>query len=121
MSVKQFVMAALICCSMAPAAVMAQRERKTPEERANMQTEWMKKNLSISPEQSIKVHDIILVHARTMENAPRGDRRELMKTEMASRDAELRNVLTADQYARYQQHEEEMRQKMQERREARGQ
>jgi hypothetical protein len=117
MTVKNVVKAALLCCFLAPIAVVAQREQRTPEERANRQTEWMKKNLSITPEQSIKAHDIFLVHARAVESAPRGaGRRELMKSEMNARDNELRGVLTADQFSRYQQHEEEMREKMQQRR-----
>jgi len=117
MTVKNVVKAALLCCCLIPALTNAQQERRTPEERANRQTEWMRKNLSITPEQAIKVHDIILVHARTMESAPRGeDRRELMKSEMTARDNELRGVLTADQYTRFQQHQDEMRQKIQDRR-----
>jgi hypothetical protein len=117
MTVKNVVKAALLCV-LAPIAVAAQREQRTPEERANRQTEWMKKNLSITPEQSIKAHDIFLVHARSVESAPRGaGRRELIKSEMNARDNELRGVLTADQFSRYRQREEEMREKMQQRRE----
>lgn len=119
MTIKDLIKAALLCCCLAPSAVFAQHGQRSPEERANRQTEWMRKNLSISSDQATKVHDIILVHVRALENAPRGgDRRELMRTEMEARNKELRGVLTADQYARYQQHEDEMREKMQERRAA---
>jgi len=43
---------------------------------------------------------------------PQGKRKEIME----SRDNELKGVLTGDQFQKYQVHEQEMREKMRERR-----
>ena len=89
-----------------------QMQRKTPEQRAATQTQWMQQNLQINNDQSTKVHDVILKYASQAEAASRDQRQSIM----ANRDADLKLVLTADQFQKYQAHEQQMREKMQERR-----
>ena len=97
-----------------------QMQRRTPEERAQKQTTWMEQNVGISKEQSDKVYNIILEHARAADNTatmPRDRetnkaRRDIMK----DRDDALKNVLTAEQYQKYQAMMQEKKAKMRERR-----
>ncbi len=97
-----------------------QMPQRSPQERARNQTQWMQKNLGINEDQNKRVYEIIFKHAQEMDAArssgPGPDRRSAMQNIAASRDAELKNVLTADQYQKYQAHEQEAKDKMRERR-----
>lgn len=113
---------AIICllainCNAQP---QVQNEKRTPEERAQRQTKWMEKNVGISPDQSDKVYHIILDHARAMDNTMNMDRgREKAANRrgiVSDREAQIRKVLTGEQYDRYQQLMQQKKQQMRERR-----
>lgn len=110
------VAALTVSCS-----VLAQQPRRSPQERADRQFTWMQKNLSLTEEQGKKVHDILLYYARendknAMDNPPGPDRKAERQGINKGKDEELRAVLTGEQYARYHQHMQEMKARMQERR-----
>lgn len=80
----------------------AGKDKKTPEERAAKRTEQMTKDLGLSSEQVAKVNTINLNFARTANDvkqiqdpATRKGRMDALKTK---RDAELKAVLTTEQY-----------------------
>ena len=98
-----------------------QMQRKTPEERAQNQVRWMQNNLGLTKEQNNKVYDIILRHAKEVDDAnaniPAGRDKKMEKGDiMKARESELRAVLNADQYQKYEAHMQEMKARMKERR-----
>lgn len=79
-------------------------DKKTPEERAKHRTEVMTKELGLAGDQVDKVNSINLDFARHMaevkaitDEASRRGRAEALKNK---RDAQLKGVLTADQYTK---------------------
>ena len=92
------------------------------EERAQRMADRQKENLGLSEEQYQKVYEIHLVHARKHE-AARADRqrdteqrRANMEAIETSRDNELRQVLTEEQYQKYQQNRQQAADRVRERR-----
>lgn len=75
---------------------------KTPEERAQKQTEHMTKYLDLSDEQSKKISEINLRYAKENETKKEAVKAEREKTKTA-KDAELKKVLTPEQYAKFDQ------------------
>ena len=116
MTIKNFFKNALMLCILiASSTVFAQQgqmPKRTPEERAQRQSQWMQQNLSLTDDQNKKVYDIMLSSAKQMDDARSagGDMRTQMQDINAKRDAAMKGVLTADQYQKYQQHTQEMRQ-----------
>ncbi|WP_276372641.1 hypothetical protein [Chryseolinea sp. H1M3-3] len=89
----------------------------TPEERAQLQTDYMKENLALTPEQEPKIHDLNLKYAKKMQDAYNTtDRRfqklKKMKSIGDDKDQELKSVLNPDQYATYEKNKELMKEKM---------
>lgn len=89
----------------------------TPEERAELQTENMAEMLSLTDDQKVKVEDINLRYARMMESAYRSGGGKLqrfrqMKSVSEEKDKELKKVLEPTQYATYQTHKEEMKERI---------
>lgn len=87
-------------------------QQGTPEQRATMQTQRLTRQLGLSAEQQTKVQAIYLAQANeasaartqaTSGNANRGDMRQKMQEGRARLDAQLQEVLTAEQYAKYEQ------------------
>jgi periplasmic protein CpxP/Spy len=110
---KGIVVSALLFAT--SAAFAQQMPRKTPEEKAHNQTRWMQKHLMITEEQSNKVYDIILNAARDEENAamnhePKGQKKAIKRDELA----DLRQVLSPEQFRMYKQHLEEEKEKKRE-------
>jgi len=96
-----------------------QQQRKTPEERAQNQIAWMQQNLNLTKDQNTKSYDILIAHARGMDQARSsgtGNLREQMQDLNVKKDNDIKLVLTPDQFQKYQQHEAEMKQQMQQRR-----
>ena len=81
----------------------------TEEEKARQQSRWMNKNLDLELEQYMKVNNINLTYARRLDSLNklpgkgRGDYAVKMKT---TKEAELKAVLTPDQYKIYIEHRE---------------
>ena len=97
----------------------AQMQKRTPQERAQNQVQWMQKNLALTDDQSKKAYDIILRSARQVDNArnaPAGSgKKQDMQGIQNNRDAEMKAILSGDQYQKYQVHVQEIQEKMKER------
>ncbi len=92
----------------------------TPEERARHQTDRMKEKLSLRQEQEEPVYTVNLAYAKKLElaHAQGGgklQRLKRMKSVSQEKDAKLKQVLDSNQYNRYEQMKEELRESMRER------
>lgn len=103
---KKLMIIALLA-SMTVAAQAQEKDRKTPQERAKLRTEHMTKELALSPEQQAKVEAINLKYADRVEavraerEAERTAKRDAAEAMHAAHDAEMKAVLTADQYTKW--------------------
>lgn len=112
------------------------RERRSPEERAALRTEKMSKELGLSKSQAKKLHALNLKQAKEREemraqykNANKRGKsqqremqasREEMKASREKWNAELKEILTKKQYAKYQEQHQEMRAQSKERERGEG-
>jgi len=91
------------------------RNRKSPEEMAKQQTEWMKKELKLSAEQEQKMYNINFETAKKMRQTRErhSGNREAMQEEMKvtrrQKDKEMKEVLTKEQYELYKKKLDERR------------
>ena len=91
------------------------KSRMTAEERASKQTEMMTKLLDLTAEQQAKIKEIHLKYSqqRVEKKKQLGEEmkqnREKMKAQMEARNAELKQVLTPEQYEKWQEKRKEMR------------
>ena len=91
------------------------KSRMTEEDRAAKRTEMMTKQLDLTADQQAKIKEINLRHSQQTTNQQRQVReerrqnRENMKSKMAARDAEIKQVLTPEQYEKWQEKKQEMR------------
>jgi len=89
--------------------------RMTAEERAAKRTEMMTKQLDLTEDQQAKIKEINLKHFQERPNHQRQVReerrqnRENMRSQMTARDAELKEVLTPEQYEKWQEKKQETR------------
>jgi len=101
-----------------------QGQRKSPQDRANTQFQWMKQNIGLTDDQNSKVFNVLFQSAKDADaarNSDQGaDKRQAMQEIQSNRDAQLKAILTGDQFTKYQAHEQEMKAKMQERRANQG-
>ena len=104
-------------------AAMAQQQmqQRTPEERAQRQTQMMQKKLGLTPDQTQRVHDILLYYAGQAANVQadaaqgnnvKGEKKDIKR----NKDADLQAVLTGAQYQQYQQMMQQRKEQMQQRR-----
>jgi len=80
--------------------------KKSPEERAEMITKRMTKELALTPEQQTKVKAIVLKRAQE-----RDAKIKEGKTLRDKVDTDFKLILTADQYKKYEQEKAEMKKK----------
>ena len=97
-------------------------QKRPPEERADRQLRWMQPNLMLTQEQHEKVFRILVNIAREEDNAninmPQGPQKKEEKKEIRKDEfAELRTVLSPDQFQKYMAHVKEMKEKNRERKE----
>jgi protein CpxP len=98
-------------------------ERRTPEQRADMQAQKLAKKFNLTADQTAKIRQISLDKANRMEalKAKNKDSRQANGAEMkeikSSWEGQLQSVLTQDQYAQYVKERDD---KMAERKEKRG-
>jgi len=101
---KLILLGFIVALSIATFAQSKEREKRTPEERAARQTEKMTKELSLTPSQATKVK-AILVHRNSQRDSIRaaksGERRDF-KAAKDKTDADLKAILTPDQYTKMQ-------------------
>ena len=114
---KQSGIAALLIC-MFTFARAQEGQMPSPEARASKMTEWMKTNLNLTADQVSKVQDLNLKYAVKMDSLKNGsqgqDKQNIydeMKSEGEAKDAEMKSILTADQYKNYQEKKQEMKAK----------
>ncbi|RTQ46331.1 hypothetical protein EJV47_22675 [Hymenobacter gummosus] len=105
---------------------MGRGQQRTPEQRADMQTQRLTTQLGLSAEQQPKVREIFLGQANRMETlrgqGPGADRQAMMqqmKDARTSADEQLKGVLSAEQFAKYQQLREDRLERAGEMRDAR--
>ena len=89
----------------------------TPEERAELQTNYMKESLALTSEQEIKIHDLNLKYAKKMQDVYNTQDRKFqklkkMKSVSTEKDHEMEGILNPDQYATYEKNKEAMKEKM---------
>jgi protein CpxP len=114
--------ASVLMMSVMAVAQPGKPSKKTPQERAGNQTERLAKELSLTPEQAAKVKEILSskvtemdsLRAKKMAGAEKKDVRTDRKAAMEKTDAELKAVLTPEQYAKLKAIQEEKKEKMQE-------
>lgn len=91
------------------------RERMTAEQRAKSQTERLEKDLTLTAAQKTKIEAVNLDYAKKadkiMESSrgEAGNLREKLQEQSSARDAKYKEILTADQYAKYLKSNEERR------------
>ena len=86
----------------------------TPQQRAGIQTMFLKSKLGLSAEQAQKLEAINLKYAQQMQPILESSERPLMKMGQVHRveeakDAEMRQLLSPEQYSKYQASKEELR------------
>ena len=91
----------------------------TPEQRAQFQTEYMRENLALTPEQESKIQDVNLKYAKKIQGAYNQQGRKVQKMKKLKaisdeKDKELKSILNPDQYATYQKNKEAMKEKIRE-------
>lgn len=89
----------------------------TPEQRATLQTEWMRDKLGLAPDVAAKVAQINLDTARKMDPVLKGDGNVLSRYAQGEsiqkeRDESLRAVLTPEQFQLLQSSKDELKQKV---------
>jgi hypothetical protein len=86
-----------------------QRQRKSPEERAQITTDWMKSELKLDKKETKKVHEINLKYARkiqekmeeAMQSGDRSQMRSVMQKINNEKNKELEPVLGEEKYQLY--------------------
>ena len=94
-------------------------KNKTPEQRAQLQTNMMKTKLNLDSAQTLLVQDINLKYAKEIDPVLTGDADRMakfrqMKSIQEKKNKELKAVLSKDQYKQYEELEEEMKKKFKE-------
>src|SRR5688500_2892695 len=79
----------------------------SPEDRAQLQTDYMKESLSLTGDQETKVHEVNLKYAQKIQEAyeaptKRNQKLKIMKGINTQKEAELKLLLNADQYVTYE-------------------
>ncbi len=91
------------------AASNAPQAKPTVEQVAQHRTDMMKKNLNLSDAQAKKIYDLNLKRAKEIEKnrtaaaADKQTRMDAMKSARAAEDAQMKSILTPEQYATWQQ------------------
>ena len=120
MSLRSIVRAALVVAvlaSQAPAADVDALKDTTPAERAKAQTAMMKAKLGLTDAEAAKVSPINLKYAERMEPIIKGSEGPLKRMEEVhaveqAKEAELKGVLTADQFTKFEANKQEMMEKL---------
>ncbi len=93
------------------------RQRKTPEDRAQIQSTWMLKNLNLDSLQAEKVQVINRRYAWKNEpilasGASNLSKFNKLKSLQNEKDAELKKIFTPEQFKQYELHKEELKEKI---------
>jgi len=120
MSLRSIVRAALVVAvlaSQAPAADLDALKDTTPAERAKAQTAMMKTKLGLTEAEAAKVGPINMKYAERMEPIIKGSEGPLKRMEAVhaveqAKETELKGILTADQFAKFEANKQEMMEKL---------
>jgi len=120
MSLRSIVRAVLVVAllaSQASAADLDALKDTTPAERAKAQTAMMKAKLGLTEAEAAKVGPINLKYAERMEPIIKGSEGPLKRMEAVhaveqAKEAELKGVLTADQFTKFEANKQEMMEKL---------
>ena len=120
MTLRSVVRAALVVAllaSQAPAADLDALKDTTPAERAKAQTAMMKTKLGLTDAEAAKVGPINMKYAERMEPIIKGSegplkRMEAVRTVEQAKEAELKGVLTPDQFTKFEADKHEMMEKL---------
>lgn len=129
-NITKFIVASILFLAVLPTTTYAQRgadeeafKNSSPEERAQIQTDFMKKEMGLDEVQTKLVGDLNLKYAKKMEPIIKGDGNKLSKFSeaksiMSDKDEELKSIVTEEQYKKYDASKdrlkEEMKKKLQE-------
>ncbi len=97
------------------------RSPRTAEERAKANTEKMKKELSLSDEQAAQAYTANLERAKVVDEfreknkEEKKEERERIRTAQEKHKAEMKQILTADQYTKWEQWQSEKKEQNRER------
>jgi hypothetical protein len=91
----------------------------TPQEKAQKLTDWMKTNLKLTDDQVAKVQPINLKYAQKMADTKNSSqdqkaKMDAMKADEEAKDAELKAVLTPEQYTSWEAKKADMKKEMME-------
>ncbi len=103
MSTKNFLISALFGSLLLASGMAAARQVETPVQKAQFQTRWMQNNLAITDVQGKKIYSIIL-HFAQLDETSGTDK----KANARAKDADIRAILTSDEYRIYHEHSQEM-------------
>jgi hypothetical protein len=111
------LLAVLLSCTLVQAQAPEEFKNTTPEQRAKLQTDLMKTKLQLNEEQTTKVGAINLKYAKQMEPVIKGSGGKLAKFREAKKvneqkEAELKQVLTTEQFNTYEKAKEDMKEEM---------
>ena len=95
------------------------KEIPPASDRAEKLTEWMKANLKLTAEQVAPVQEINLKYANKMDDLRKSSqgrrgKMQTLKKDNKAKDAELKKILTADQFKTYLAKKEEIKKKFKE-------
>lgn len=118
------ILSLILSGQLAMAQTASAMQDKTPQERAAFQTEMMKNKLGLDSAQLNEVKSINLKYALKNEPVIRSGDSKLAKlrklnSSQNEKQAELKKVLTTEQYGQYQAFQDEMKAELKERRQKR--
>ena len=90
---------------------MDELKNSTPEQRAEMQTQWMKSNLALDAKASTSAINLKYAketHAMVSSDSPKLQKLQSFRKNSQAKDAELKSVFTPEQYTLYEQKKSEM-------------
>lgn len=102
-----------ILLSFSIAGQQTQRQQLTPAERAKVYTEWMQKNLKLSPDQTVRINPVNQRYASMLEEVKTSNDGKLKKLKKVKsiqqqRETEFSSILTKEQMDMYRQKEKEL-------------
>ncbi len=89
------------------------RQSRTPEERAELMTNRMVKDLALTSEQASKLKEVNLAQAKKMETIwakqteDRKENREEARVALSSTEEKYKEILTPEQFEKYEKNKEE--------------
>ena len=123
-----FFMMMVMAAFVANAQPGGQGRQFSPEDMANRQTEQLGEYVKMTKDLKQKVYDLNLKYAKKsqelrgggnfmdMSDSQREKMRSQMNAQQQEKDAEMKKILSAEQYKQYEKFREEARQRMQQRR-----